>query len=316
MQMNVLVTAIGSMSAQCVIKSLKKRGCLVVGCDIYPGDWHYETSLCDLFYQVPLATSNEYIDKLQSIVAKNDIDLIIPLTDVEVDCLNDRRDSFGKATIGLSSIEAISIARNKYSLYEFFKEDKNVPSIPSFSTNDNLSCTHFNDFPYIAKPQKGRSSEGLSSISSAQELSLILEKPNYIIQKKIVGSVFTVDVVRQANSGKTIVIPRKELLRTANGAGLTIQLSNDEKLKQLVCYIAEKLGINGCVNMEFISVNGAYYLIDLNPRFSAGIAFSVLTGNDLVDYHVSCFVGDNVIANAKEYNEIIVTKRFVESVLK
>ena len=137
-----------------------------------------------------------------------------------------------------------------------------------------------------------------------------------IIQKKIVGSVFTVDVVRQANSGKTIVIPRKELLRTANGAGLTIQLSNDEKLKQLVCYIAEKLGINGCVNMEFISVNGAYYLIDLNPRFSAGIAFSVLTGNDLVDYHVSCFVGDNVIANAKEYNEIIVTKRFVESVLK
>ena len=34
-----LVTAIGSFSADIVIKNLKKNGMRVVGCDIYPPEW-------------------------------------------------------------------------------------------------------------------------------------------------------------------------------------------------------------------------------------------------------------------------------------
>lgn len=41
--MRILITAIGSMSAECAIKHLKNAGHFVVGCDIYPQEWHYET---------------------------------------------------------------------------------------------------------------------------------------------------------------------------------------------------------------------------------------------------------------------------------
>ena len=44
------------MSAECVIKRLKAEGHFVVGCDIYPGEWHYETKLCDAFIKAPFAT--------------------------------------------------------------------------------------------------------------------------------------------------------------------------------------------------------------------------------------------------------------------
>ena len=53
--MRFLITAIGSMAAECVIKRLKAEGHFVVGCDIYPGEWHYETKLCDVFVKAPFA---------------------------------------------------------------------------------------------------------------------------------------------------------------------------------------------------------------------------------------------------------------------
>jgi carbamoyl-phosphate synthase large subunit len=43
MRLKILVTAIGSFSADCVISSLKCNGHYVVGCDIYNGMWHAVT---------------------------------------------------------------------------------------------------------------------------------------------------------------------------------------------------------------------------------------------------------------------------------
>ena len=51
--MNLLVTAIGSFSADCVINSLRKVGHTVVGCDIYPPEWHAVSKDCNWVYQAP-----------------------------------------------------------------------------------------------------------------------------------------------------------------------------------------------------------------------------------------------------------------------
>ena len=52
--MNLLVTAIGSFSADCVINSLRKVGHTVVGCDIYPPEWHAVSKDCNWVYQGPI----------------------------------------------------------------------------------------------------------------------------------------------------------------------------------------------------------------------------------------------------------------------
>ena len=63
--MTVLVTAIGSFSADCVITTLKSKGHKVVGCDIYPAIWHAVSKDCDNVYQAPFATKEqEYISFL------------------------------------------------------------------------------------------------------------------------------------------------------------------------------------------------------------------------------------------------------------
>ena len=107
-------------------------------------------------------------------------------------------------------------------------------------------------------------------------------------------------------TGVDCVVPRQELLRTSNGAGLTVQIVSDESLIKLVSYIGNKLNINGCVNMEFILNNGNYYLIDINPRFSAGVAFSIVSGYDMIINHIRCFCNQSVDAQIALEEKIII----------
>ena len=59
MKKTVIVTAIGSFSAQNVISACHKAGMRVVGCDIYPAEWLVNSRDVDVFYRAPYATGRE-----------------------------------------------------------------------------------------------------------------------------------------------------------------------------------------------------------------------------------------------------------------
>ncbi len=120
--------------------------------------------------------------------------------------------------------------------------------------------------------------------------------------------------MRNANTGEIVAIGREELLRTKNGAGLTVKIIDDKTLIKKVHYIAEKLEANGCINVEFIKHSGEYYLIDINPRFSAGVAFSAMAGYDMVSNHLRCFTEQN-IDSFIQAEEKILTKKFQEIII-
>lgn len=311
--MNILITAIGSFSADCVINSLKPEGYKVVGCDIYPSNWHAVSKDCDKVYQAPFATKeNEYIQFLLDICKEEEIDCIFPLTDLEIDVLNHHRKEFREVGVSLfiQSEGCLNIARDKYAMYKLFKEDE-VVNLPYSVCSEELTM----DFPIpaIAKPINGRSSEGLKRIARKEELTDLLGATNYIIQQNIPGPVFTVDYVRD-NFDNDFAVPREELLRTKNGAGTTVRITPDNLLMNIVSYIGKKLSIVGCVNMEFILNEGHYYLIDINPRFSAGVAFSNFIGYNMVTSHLNAFIG-GCISSPIEIKEQIICKRYKEELL-
>ena len=306
--MRFLITAIGSMSAECVIKCLKAKEHFVMGCDIYPEEWHYESKLCDKFIRAPYATcEDDYIQFLLYTCIRYNIGYIIPLTDLEIDVINRQRKCFDENNIILcmQTPEVLSIARNKYVLSQTFNSDNNVPSIRTC-----LLTSIPDDFPFpcIAKPYNGRSSEGLLRNATLEQVMAIKNKEDYIIQEQITGYVYTVDYCRSAMTGRDVAIPRLELLRTKNGAGLTIQITPDENLIRLASHIGNVLDINGCVNFEFILNMGKYYLIDVNPRFSAGIAFSFLSGYDMIINHICCFTNKDIEGQIPLKEQIIIKK--------
>lgn len=304
--MNILVTAIGSFSATCVIEKLKQSGHHVLGCDIYPKEYHYESFLCEKFYQVPKAVEElSFLNSILDICKKEEIEIIIPLTDVEIDTLNKNREIFkiNNINLAIQSSYTLEFARNKFNLFKFIEKNPIIPVVRSLSGPlENLPFP----YPFIAKPKNGRSSEGLIIIESDFQFELVKHRKDYLFQEFIEGEIITVDYIRNKNSEQDFLIPRKELLRTKNGAGITVRIIQNEKLESLVRYIGKQLDINGCVCFEFIENGDSYYLIDVNPRFSAGIAFSCIAGYDFINSHLNCFLDKNILSPIEYYEQTLV----------
>ena len=304
----ILVTAIGSMSAENVLCRLKDNfHATLFGCDIYPQEWLANASLTDLFFQVPKADSPSYLSILCELIRQYSIDFIIPLTDPEVDVLSANRtllESSG-SRLCLSTSETISLCRDKYQVFKLFENDSCIKPIPSRLVNELAGS----DFPVLAKPKNGRSSEHQFHISCPELIPLLFSMPDdYIFQPFLQGDIFTVDYVRD-RYGNDQAIVRRELLRTANGAGIVVEIIPDSILLSQASYIGAKTNILGCVNFEFLFDGETYFLMDINPRFSAGVSFSFQAGYDMVSNHLACFMAQK-ISYDQNISSVILGKQF------
>lgn len=317
---NILVTAIGSLSADIVIKNLKKAGYIVIGSDIYDKELVANAYNVDCFYKVPYAMDKKrYVKYIVHICKENKVRYIFPLTDAEVDILNEYRKLLEEEDINvcISDYESIKRCRNKIQMYRFLKKNEVEDIIPT-----QLLCDadwEIIKFPVVIKPYDGRSSQGVNFIDNYEELRFFVDNNDisrYIIQPKLEGNVITVDVVRNEFLNTQVAIARKELIRTLNGAGLSVEVFKDEYLEQHTKRIAELLNINGCVNFEYIKTeNGKYYLMECNPRFSGGVAFSCLAGYNCVINHLNCFMGKKIDSSI-EVRDIYISRKYKEIVTK
>lgn len=306
------VTAIGSLSAEAVICGLKKNGYKVIGGDINPRDWIANSLIVDKFYQMPLVTEiKTYLAFLAQVCEENGVGYILPLTDIEADVLNDNRERFEQNLINicLSSRKTVRICRNKFILYEtlsMYSIPKLIPTVWAVAMEQRALV-----FPFICKPYNGRSSQGIYRIQDKLDWEYFKNREkilDYITQPEIVGNIVTVDVIRNSDTRECIAIPRRELIRTVNGAGISVYVFENDQLESRCRCIAEALDINGCVNFEFIEREEDYYFMECNPRFSGGVAFSCFAGYDCVLNHMRCFQGEHIDQNKGIKNQYIARK--------
>lgn len=288
-----LVTAVGSFSAGAVISGLRRLGYRVIGCDIHRAEEVANSSEVDAFYRVPLVSSGEeYVGALRRVISVEGVSLVLPLTDVEVDALSDARGQLG-AIVCIPGKEAVRVCRDKLSSSRVLAPVLGSSLIPTELLSDVDPAVL--DYPVVCKPIDGRSSEGLFFAASSEELRVRtsgLDAVRCCVQPKVEGRVVTVDVVRSSASGGAVAVPRLELLRTPNGAGTSVFVFEDADVSELAMRIAEELGVNGCVNVEFIVTrDGSLRFLECNPRFSGGVEFTCMSGYDCVRNHVRCFLG-------------------------
>ena len=314
--MNILVTAIGSFASDCVIKSLKEMNHRVFGCDTNPKKWIVAAKDCESFYRVPLSKEErKYINMILDICCREKIDFLFPLTDVEVDVLNRYRNEFNAidCKLCIQSNDCLSVARNKWNMYKLFQKETEF-KVPATILFDNY-CDENIKFPCVLKPIDGRSSEGLLYLSDKEDLDSLKLKSNEncILQEYIEGAIYTVDYVRDSFSNDFSIV-REELLRTKNGAGTTVRIGMNDTLARCASIIGRRLGIIGAVNFEFVFNNDQYYLIDINPRFSAGVAFSGFVGYDIIRSSLNCFMNKKIL-DPISFEEQIICKRYKEELV-
>lgn len=297
--MRCLVTAIGSMSSETVVRTITRQsGTALIGCGIYPREWTAAARLIERFHQVPSAKdSADYLKEVLRICKEERISHIIPLTDPEVDVISEGRHHF-EATgvkICIPPQPAIRLARDKFAIHQRFSDHPRIRPIPTTHLMDERATQL--SWPLLAKPRFGRSSEGHVAVPNTAALQFHrseLRGEDYVIQPYFHGDVYVVDVVRQIDGGGCVAVTRRELLRTTNGAGMTVRMQPDHKCNALAMEAAEIIDLHGCVNLEFLVVDDRPLLMDINPRFSAGVAFSLMAGYDMVSNHLRCFSGSQI----------------------
>ena len=357
----LLLTSIGSVSAKCVIANLKAMDCRVVGIDVYPRECLVTAVMADVFYQSPwvkgdahsaiihnnkcrrrpfgrAAEGEEYSAFIQRICAKEEIDFIIPLTDIDVDYYTEHGEWFAanKITVCMPPAEAVRTARNKLRMMQLAgevlcpenngqavdaEETSLILPIPTLPIEDVTELPW--SFPVICKPVSGRSSQGIMTVHSQREWEhvreiLLLRSESYIVQPEIrSGGRIVADVVRSVSdrsNSDCVVILRRELVSTPHGCGLSVQIFSDAELEQFCRELAEKLNVIGCVCYEFLQeLDGRYYFLECNPRFSAGVQFSCMARYDAVGNHLRCFMGEPIeafterkmITAARVYEEVV-----------
>ncbi|MEG2316909.1 MAG: ATP-grasp domain-containing protein [Clostridia bacterium] len=309
-----LVTAVGSSSAQTVCQQLHALGHRVIGCDIYPRAWNIASCAVDVFFQAEYAANADaYVRQLLDAVETYALDYLIPLTDVEVDVLCARKPQFQAlgCTVCTPDEPVARLCRDKLAMAEQLCASAICTTIPTFSPYGRTPKSE--DFPLLLKPLHGRSSQGLVvTHTPAAFAAALATREDYIAQPYLQGDVWTVDVAMD-RFGHVQTLARKELLRTVTGLGTTVCISPSHALDTICAAIAAHAGIIGAVNMEFIEHEGQFYFLEVNPRFSGGLGFSLAGGVDFTALHIACHAGESIGARGKA-KAVILTRR-IEAVV-
>ena len=278
MKLNIAITSAGSAPAVAVIKSLRNQN--EIKFHITALDMEAMSSgnfLADKWFLIPPANSSDFIKIVFDICKKNNIHCLIPIIDEELFIFAKEKKRFDLAGIKLivNNKDTIKLARDKYLTYKFCMEN-NITVPKTFLKKDSAKI---NRFPVIMKPLDGRGSKDVVKINNKNELMFFKEYyQKYIIQEFIEGREFTIDIVATPKGEILQAIPRQ---RIAIKAGMSYKgkTVKNERLIKFGKEIARKFKINGPCNIQCImDRNNHIYLIEVNPKFAAGLPLTVAAG--------------------------------------
>ncbi len=245
--------------------------------------------LADEIYLMPFPSggSEIFLTRLDYILSKTKIDVIIPTLDSEIinyirleDKLKERGISFYLPT------EEQFLARDKTRLNREFGElGIKVPK--TFFCADAKEL--YNIVTTIAFPffVKGRLYEAyeVCTIDEAFDVFARLKAKwglPIIVQEKVIGDEFNVSLVGDGEGGVLGMIPQRKLIITDKGKGFGGVVIENQALTEFTHQVIRILNWRGPAELEVIQ-NGAgeIFIIEINPRFPAWIRLSSGAGQNL-----------------------------------
>ena len=283
MNAKVLVTAVGGIVAQGIIKSLKLANLSdnsVVKYRITAGDMSAQAAglyRCDNGILLPSATSTDYIESILKIARDEDMDAIYIGSDEELLIIGNskkRIESESKAKVLSSPIDVLTTARDKWKTFLFLREN-NLPVAESALPADDEKFVKEFGYPIVVKPREGYGSlyfylvrcksemqQAISNIQKAGWHALLQEYLNESnteytsgvtidrFGKYVMSSVSIQKILKNGQTYKAFVDDYKEVRRSSEEAAL-------------------KLGARGAINIQAKLIENKPKIFEINPRFSA-----------------------------------------------
>lgn len=293
--MNILLTSIGR---RVELVSHLKNTFRVIGVD--SSDRNAARHFVDLFYRIPHCDEPEYLDELLRICLENNVRMIIPLFEGEFETLCLHRYLFEKHGIVLllSDIEVVRVCNHKDQTQEFFeKEEIKCPKVVMYA-------------PAVIKPVCGMGSRNVFCVNTNEELSAvkILMHDDYIIQEKITGAEYTIDVLCDLNGRVISVVPRLRVEVRAGEVSKSVTEQNDDIIEKTIDVVNKlnKYGKTvGPLTVQcFLTADREVIFLEINPRFGGGVPLTFRAGIDYGRLLKCCLDGNKVEPEINNFNRV------------
>lgn len=296
-KIKILVTACGCPSGSTLIRKFRDNGERVA--DIVGVDMTNESIgrfWADKFYQVPPASSEEYIPRMLEIAKREKPDVLFPESSYEVYPIALNKEKFEALGIKVvvSDPEPLAIAIDKYKMYERIKGLKGV-GLPEYYYPRNLD--EFVEYahklgypkkPVCFKPHVSKGSRGFrildESISrkdlllkykpesrymSLKEFVEIFKKekefPKFIVMEVLKGD--EDDAMSLCHKGESLLVTVKARIAQRWGNISYGELVNKPDIVEKVNKIISAIPLSYNISTQFIGGK----LIEINPRTSTYI---------------------------------------------
>lgn len=216
-----------------------------------------------------------------------DYDLIIPFHDEAVKILSE----LNLNNSCVSEYQTSSICLDKKKFEEYILLDNQLSSY----------YPKYVDGEAVLKPSRGVSSNGVVFLDNYEK-----DIPDdFVIQKRIRGTEYTIDCFFDKDFSIIDYVPRKRI-KVVDGEVVESATVNSKKFEHVINLLSKKFKFKGPVCFQFIEdENGKLWIIEINARMGGGCTLSISAGFDIPELIISvfcknCFLKDNYSSSWKE----------------
>ena len=312
--MNVLFTCAGRRTY--LLKYFKEN--LAEGDKVVATDMQLSApalQVADVKLQVPAVYDPEYVNITLNICKEQQIDVLLSLNDLELPILSENKARFEELGVKVivSDPQVIDIAFDKYKTAQWVESLglKSPKTYVRLEDAKNALVAGEIEFPLFMKPRWGSGSIGLESIADMEELdiyyNLLMKKikktilatasvgDEYImIQEKLTGAEFGLDIMNDLDGRNVGVSVKQKLAMRAGETDKAVTVDLPE-VREMGRKIGEALGHIGNLDVDIMQrADGAYCVLELNPRFGGGFPFSYEAGVNMPKAIIQWAKGEEV----------------------
>ncbi|MDQ8186185.1 ATP-grasp domain-containing protein [Pelagicoccus sp. SDUM812002] len=308
---NILLLSGGSKVA---IANIAKQAAKRRGLELHISDTSSQVptfAIADHFTQLPEHKSPYWADELKKLCFEAKIRLIIPTRHSELLELSKLVPSLSQngTVVSLSEPKTLTSCIHKLDTYHFLRSI----GIPTPTSCLRSEFDNQIEFPLIAKPERGSSSNGATIISSQRELK---ELPaDWLLQEKAEGTEYTVNVYLSKTGRALCAIPHERIIVEA-GEVVQAKTRRHQKLIEACVQIAEQLpGASGIINIQAFVDETANQIsvIEINPRIGGGYPLCDAAKGHYIEWLCQEHIDNKEVAPFVQWTENLLMMRYREA---
>ena len=294
-----------------VVEAFGKAGAVTLATDVSP----YAPTLyrADRFAVVPRYTDPGYIGALAELVRGHDVDLIVPLTDLDHRVLAAAKPALEPALVLLPDSDVIERTADKYASHLFFLENGIVSPDTWLPEEPPAEI----DYPVLVKAREGFGSNHIYRASNDEELDFFLRYTTVpsMVQRACRGKEFSIDIFCDLDSRCLNAIPRT-MIHSKGGESIKGMTLRDPELIELGRRVGETLGLRGPATVQcFREPDGRLEITDVNPRFGGAFALPTAAGSHYPELALALAAGEKPEPRLGEFEDGVVMTRFFSQIV-